>query len=76
MVNVADFGLSAFLPESPEERLTEFAGTPSYIAPEIFGNCGYREEVDVFSLGSILFNLLTGSYMFNGRAKEEIMMNN
>ena len=35
-------------------------GTPDYIAPEVFGQCGYNETVDWWSIGAILFEMLVG----------------
>lgn len=35
-------------------------GTPDYIAPEVFGQQGYTETVDWWSLGVILFEMLVG----------------
>lgn len=35
-------------------------GTPDYIAPEVFGQCGYNESVDWWSCGAILFEMLVG----------------
>jgi len=35
-------------------------GTPDYIAPEVFGQSGYNETVDWWSVGAILFEMLVG----------------
>ena len=44
-----------------------------YIAPEILRGEGYRNKIDVFSSGSVLFNLLSGRYLFTGKDQEEIL---
>jgi serine/threonine protein kinase len=36
------------------------------MAPEALRDQGYREKFDIFSLGSVFFNLLSGHFMFNG----------
>jgi serine/threonine kinase 38 len=35
-------------------------GTPDYIAPEVFGQAGYNETVDWWSIGAILFEMMVG----------------
>ena len=35
-------------------------GTPDYIAPEVFGQTGYDETVDWWSIGVILYEMLVG----------------
>ena len=35
-------------------------GTPDYIAPEVFGQHGYTETVDWWSVGAILFEMMVG----------------
>lgn len=35
-------------------------GTPDYIAPEVFGNQGYTEIVDWWSVGAIMFEMMVG----------------
>jgi calcium-dependent protein kinase len=39
-------------------------GTPGYVAPEILRSEGYTNKCDIFSLGAVFFNLLTGLYLF------------
>ena len=71
-VKVADLGLTMKLPKGTAQ-LEEICGTPSYIAPEVLKKAGYREKADIFSLGSIFFNLLTGRYLFTGDSTSEIL---
>jgi hypothetical protein len=49
------------------EKLTKQCGTAGYIAPEIFTQEGYTSKCDIFSAGSILFNLLTGRFIFDAK---------
>jgi calcium/calmodulin-dependent protein kinase I len=51
-------------------------GTPGYVAPEILRSEGYNSKCDIFSLGSLMFNLLTGFYLFSGKDQREILMKN
>ncbi|WFD44647.1 polo kinase [Malassezia psittaci] len=60
-VKIGDFGLAALL-KYPEERKKTVCGTPNYIAPEILYDQGegHSFEVDVWSVGVILYTLLVG----------------
>lgn len=58
-LKIGDFGLAAKL-ESLGERKKTICGTPNYIAPEILEGKGHSYEVDIWSMGAILFALLYG----------------
>ncbi len=54
-IKVGDFGLAAKLSFEGEKRKT-ICGTPNYIAPEILeGKTGHSYEVDIWSLGVIMY---------------------
>lgn len=58
-IKLIDFGLSAIT--TPQTRLSVRAGTPVYMAPEVFnGNYDYR--CDYWSLGVMMYSLLVGCY--------------
>jgi serine/threonine protein kinase len=69
-VKIADFGLSTYGPPNPKDKLFEKCGTPCYAAPEILRGEGYTSKCDIFSIGSIFFNLVSGRYLFPGANKE------
>lgn len=59
-IKVGDFGLAAQLEHDGEKKRT-ICGTPNYIAPEILeGKTGHSYEVDIWSLGVILYTMLVG----------------
>jgi calcium/calmodulin-dependent protein kinase I len=67
-IRIADFGLAIILNEG--EMLNKKCGTPTYIAPEILRNQSYSFKADIFSVGSIMFNLISGKHLFNGAEVE------
>lgn len=62
-IKVGDFGLATRLDYNGERKRT-LCGTPNYIAPEVLGKKGHSFEVDVWSLGCILYTLLVGKPPF------------
>eukprot|EP00331_Platyophrya_macrostoma_P004873 CAMPEP_0176416666 /NCGR_PEP_ID=MMETSP0127-20121128/6468_1 /TAXON_ID=938130 /ORGANISM="Platyophrya macrostoma, Strain WH" /LENGTH=641 /DNA_ID=CAMNT_0017796757 /DNA_START=31 /DNA_END=1956 /DNA_ORIENTATION=+ len=63
-IKIGDFGLAAKLEFDGEKKRT-ICGTPNYIAPEILdGKVGHSYEVDVWSLGVIIYTLLIGKPPF------------
>ena len=44
----------------------QYAGTPVYMAPELFQKRQYDEKVDVFAFGSLLWELVTREVPFDG----------
>ena len=58
-VRVVDFGLSAVAAEAKNS-----AGTPLYMAPELFANKGYTLASDLYAVGVIFCQLLTGKHPF------------
>ena len=63
-IKVGDFGLATKL-EFDGERKRTVCGTPNYIAPEILeGKTGHSYEVDIWSLGVIIYTLIIGKPPF------------
>lgn len=57
-LKLADFGLATLL--KPNQLMTVACGTPGYVAPEILCGTAYGKEVDIWSIGVILYILLCG----------------
>ena len=61
-IKLGDFGLATKLEFDGEKKRT-ICGTPNYIAPEILeGKAGHSYEVDIWSLGVIMYNCYLTSY--------------
>ncbi|KAH9383166.1 hypothetical protein HPB48_023992 [Haemaphysalis longicornis] len=69
-LKIADFGLSARVNFEGERKKT-LCGTPNYIAPEILSKKGHSFEVDIWSIGCILFTLLVGHPPFETSTLKE-----
>ena len=85
---IGDFGLSRFFSHyaehvqvpafgcsRPVDVTYKLCGTPGYIAPEVYTYNGYSFAADVFSLGSIMYEMLYRRHAFDGETLEELTDN-
>ena len=69
---LSDLGMSRYMNET--DPLTKsYVGTPEYMAPEIITRQGHNKDVDWWSLGVLLYQLVVGLFPFDGESPEEIM---
>ena len=73
VIKVGDYGLSKYISESRQGGHTESVGTFHYMAPEI-ARGDYGRQIDIYALGVILFELVTGQLPFDGESSHEIIM--
>ncbi|KAJ3032153.1 Serine/threonine-protein kinase par-1 [Rhizophlyctis rosea] len=72
-VKIADFGFSNQF--SPGQRLNTWCGSPPYAAPELFQGKEYSgPEVDIWSLGVVLYVLVCGALPFDGSTLPKLRM--
>jgi len=67
-IRLVDFGLAK---ESATNKMKTFAGTPYFMAPEVL-NHDYGQKCDVWSMGCVLYMLITGTLPFDGHSKAEV----
>jgi eukaryotic-like serine/threonine-protein kinase len=77
VVKVLDFGIAKFAPDDDEEATTlaqtnSVIGTPRYMSPEQHNGNELTPAADVYSLGVILYEMLTGMVPFSGANPAEI----
>jgi serine/threonine protein kinase len=67
-----DFGAGRELSIEPVAPGADFAGTPIYLAPEVFAGATRTPASDIYSLGVLLYFLVAGSYPLDGSSRSEI----
>ena len=73
-VVVTDFGLAKSLEHAGLTEAGKILGTPHYMSPEQVKGVVLDERSDIFSLGVILYEMLTGTMPFTGGSAYEIMI--
>ncbi len=71
---IMDFGISRIL-KSSNSKDAELTGTPRYMAPEYIFHGRVSPQTDVFALGSILYELVTGKRAFSGNNSASVLNN-
>ena len=72
LIKVIDFGLSNRIVK--DDKLTDLSGTPYFIAPEVIQR-RYDEKADMWSIGIVMYILLSGKVPFRGMTTE-LLFNN
>jgi hypothetical protein len=73
IVKIGDYGLAKLITPSQGTEHSESIGTCHYMAPEI-GSGKYHKPIDVYSIGVILYEMLTGHVPFEGETVNEVLM--
>ena len=68
---IVDFGLSKII--GPSETATDPFGTLGYVAPEVLQKKPYSYSCDIWSIGCILYALLSGSLPFDNNNQKELI---
>jgi serine/threonine protein kinase len=73
VVKIGDYGLSKTITHSQEPGHSESVGTCHYMAPEISSG-KYHKPIDVYAIGVILYEMVTGRVPFDGESVGEVLM--
>lgn len=72
-VKIGDYGLTKAISASRHSGQTITVGTVHYMAPEIGAGC-YDSSIDIYALGILLYEMLTGQVPFFGASPGEVLM--
>ena len=72
---LVDFGLAKDLDKDSISRSGDFAGTPHYMSPEqtLAKRAPVDKRTDVYSLGVVLYEMMTGQRPFDGETSQEVL---
>ncbi len=71
---LSDFGLAKLTSESSISTSGAIVGTPHYIPPEVWEGQPNTTQSDIYALGCILYEVLTGQKIFRGNTSPAVMM--
>jgi len=72
-VKLTDFGWSNYIEDSGVR--STYCGTPVYLAPEMIKESGHDHNLDIWCIGILMFELLTGSIPFQGADQQALSSN-
>jgi len=67
-----DFGAGQEMRPNSESKLSTIAGTPYYMAPEVMNGAPPSRQSDIYSLGVLLYRLVTREYPVEGTSVQEL----
>ncbi|XP_073111994.1 serine/threonine-protein kinase ATG1a isoform X2 [Elaeis guineensis] len=73
VLKIGDFGFARYL--TPQGLADTLCGSPLYMAPEIIQDRKYDAKADLWSVGAILFQLVTGKLPFDGNTHFQLFQN-
>ena len=75
-VKLLDFGVAAMMTPGTDTKLTQtgnLIGTPVYMAPEQARAKAFDHRIDIYAIGVVLFEMLTGTQPFKGDSLYELL---
>jgi len=75
IIKLADFGLSKLIPKADNnEKINSIAGSPMYMAPEVITKSHYSANADLWSIGVLIYQLLTRHVPFTASSPTELSL--
>ncbi|HVY04570.1 MAG TPA: serine/threonine-protein kinase [Burkholderiales bacterium] len=74
-IKIMDFGIARMRSSDLKTQTGLMMGTPRYMSPEQVAGRPVDQRSDIFSLGTVLYELLTGTNLFTGNDATEVMYN-
>ncbi|MCB0197106.1 MAG: serine/threonine protein kinase [Anaerolineae bacterium] len=73
---LGDFGMAKFIGEASAQVTADdkIVGTSAYMAPEIWEGAKYSPQSDLYAVGCILYEMLSGEKLFRGETSAAVMM--
>ena len=75
-VKIADFGFAKDLNEEELDKVQLVCGRIGYHAPDVLKLEKQSLKSDMFSIGVVLYNMISGKHLFDGKNQEEIIVRN
>ena len=73
-VKLVDFGISGMMAAGPPQSSARISGTPHYMAPEQIEGDAFDGRLDMYAVGCVAYELLTGAPPFPGEVVEEVLL--
>jgi len=74
VVKLVDFGISAMLAADAKNASERITGTPHYMAPEQIQGHAFDGRLDMYAVGCVAYELVTGCAPFPGEVVEEVLL--
>jgi NIMA (never in mitosis gene a)-related kinase 1/4/5 len=69
-----DLGISRISSTFNNKDLTHLVGSPNYMSPEIVNEKNYNNKSDIWSLGCVIYELITLNKLFNGNVTSSVLI--
>ncbi|MBX3226701.1 MAG: protein kinase [Labilithrix sp.] len=73
-VKLIDFGIAKMTGEATLTMNEQLFGTPGYIAPEYVSGLAIDGRADIYSLGVVLYEMVTGELPFEGKGQSDLLL--